>query len=253
MQAAIDWAKQVGAHRLSLTVFPHNHAARALYAKFGFMTEGTLRKAIRRQNGELWDAVVMGLLLDTDPPATTRRPSLHPPDGGLGAGHLLLRPARLADLEALALAVDDPEIHRWLDDIPDPYTSEAAHAFLAQVRRQWADGTGAPFVITEAGAIVGSIGLSLDRRVDGLAEVGYWVARAARGRGVATTALLAVVGWAFETLGLRRIELLAAVENTASLKVAERAGFQLEGVKRSWRLVHGVPTDFTIYARVAEQ
>jgi Acetyltransferase (GNAT) family len=90
MQAAIDWAKQVGAHRVSLTVFPHNHAARALYAKFGFMTEGTLHKAIRRQDRELWDAVVMGLLLDTEALRTTRRPSLHLPDEGLSAGHLLL-------------------------------------------------------------------------------------------------------------------------------------------------------------------
>jgi RimJ/RimL family protein N-acetyltransferase len=252
MVAAIEWAKRVGAHRLSLTVFPHNHAARALYAKFGFKTEGTLNRAVRRRNGELWDAIAMGLVLDTHAPGAVLRPSLPSPHAELRAGDLVLRPGWLADPEALAAAIDDPEIHRRLPAIPDPYSVEDAEGFLAEARRQWTDAEGTHFIIAEDERLLGMIGLSFDLRVPRLAEASYWLSREARGRGVTTAALRALVGWAFETLGLRRIEVHAAVDNTPSRKVAEGAGFQLEGVMRSRGRPRGVPTDFALYARVAE-
>jgi RimJ/RimL family protein N-acetyltransferase len=64
LQACIDHARTVGAHKITLQVWPHNHAARALYKKFRFEEEGYLRRHWRRRSGELWDAVVMGLLLE---------------------------------------------------------------------------------------------------------------------------------------------------------------------------------------------
>jgi len=63
LAAAIDWARTAGAHKVSLQVWPHNEAALALYRKFGFDQEGYLHRHYRRRNGELWDAVVMGLPL----------------------------------------------------------------------------------------------------------------------------------------------------------------------------------------------
>lgn len=63
VQAAIDWARAEGLHKLTLDVFPHNEAAVALYRKFGFVEEGRRIKQFRRRNGELWDSLVMGLLL----------------------------------------------------------------------------------------------------------------------------------------------------------------------------------------------
>ena len=63
MAAAIEWARERGLHKLCLSVFPHNDAAIALYRKFGFVEEGRRVKQIRRQSGELWDTVEMGLLL----------------------------------------------------------------------------------------------------------------------------------------------------------------------------------------------
>lgn len=67
--AAIEWARARGLHKLTLGVFPHNEAAIALYRNFGFVEEGRLRKHIRRANGELWDLIEMGLLLEDDGPA----------------------------------------------------------------------------------------------------------------------------------------------------------------------------------------
>jgi RimJ/RimL family protein N-acetyltransferase len=62
--AALAWAREAGAHKVALQVWPHNQAAIALYEKFGFQREGLLRRHYRRRNGERWDAIVMGLLLD---------------------------------------------------------------------------------------------------------------------------------------------------------------------------------------------
>ena len=67
LAAAVDWARAAGAHKVSLQMWPHNEAARRLYEKFGFEEEGYLRRHYRRRSGEIWDAVVMGLLLDASP------------------------------------------------------------------------------------------------------------------------------------------------------------------------------------------
>jgi putative acetyltransferase len=64
----IDWARSVGAHKVALQHWPTNERAAALYDKFGFVEEGRLHRHYRRRSGELWDAVVRGLVLDEDAP-----------------------------------------------------------------------------------------------------------------------------------------------------------------------------------------
>ncbi len=64
VERAIECARERGCHKVALQHWPHNTAARALYEKFGFEQEGYLRRQYPRKNGEIWDAVVMGLLLE---------------------------------------------------------------------------------------------------------------------------------------------------------------------------------------------
>ena len=61
--AAIEWGRENGLHKMTLSVFPHNEAAIRLYRKFGFAEEGRREKQIRRANGEIWDLIEMGLQL----------------------------------------------------------------------------------------------------------------------------------------------------------------------------------------------
>jgi RimJ/RimL family protein N-acetyltransferase len=68
MAAGIAWARENGAHKVTLTVWPHNRSAIALYRKFGFVEEGLFQRHYRRRNGELWDAIAMGLVLDRESP-----------------------------------------------------------------------------------------------------------------------------------------------------------------------------------------
>ncbi len=71
IEAGISWARSVGAHKVALQLWPHNRPALALYRKFGFEQEGRLRRHYRRRNGELWDALVMGLVLDEESPGSS--------------------------------------------------------------------------------------------------------------------------------------------------------------------------------------
>ena len=63
-------ARDLGAHKVALQVWPHNEAARRLYLRHGFVEEGLLRRHYPRRNGELWDAVIMGLILDETSPGS---------------------------------------------------------------------------------------------------------------------------------------------------------------------------------------
>lgn len=262
LEAVIDWARTQQAHKVSLAVWPTNYPAIGLYARYGFRIEGTRRRHYRRRSGELWEAVWMGLVLDDDTPGgpgrpKAERPSIVVPDGGIrsaagGAGGIVLREWHRADIPALLMAIDDSEIRRMLPHIPQPYTTADAEEYIAGTRVDLTAGTTLPTVIEVDGALAGSIDLRLLDGFDGLtAEIGYWVAGFARGRGVASTAARLLCDHGFEKLGLQRIELNAALNNPASARVAENAGFELEGVRRTWRIVAGVPTDFALYARVA--
>ncbi|MEU8385995.1 GNAT family N-acetyltransferase, partial [Streptosporangium sp. NPDC048865] len=146
------------------------------------------------------------------------------------AGPVVLRPQTDDDADAIARACADPEIVRFLPNVPVPYTRDDALQYLEQTRQEWRNG-GAPFAIADAGTgeWLGNIGLMARPR--GIIEIGYLVAPWARGRGVATAATAALARWGFGH-GVRRIELFADVENLASQRVALAAGFHREGVRR---------------------
>jgi RimJ/RimL family protein N-acetyltransferase len=77
LEQGLDWARRSGAHKVSLQVWPHNRVARRLYDRFGFTEEGRLRRHYRRRNGELWDVIVMGLVLDHDSPGSSLDEAAH--------------------------------------------------------------------------------------------------------------------------------------------------------------------------------
>ncbi|HSX21210.1 MAG TPA: GNAT family N-acetyltransferase, partial [Gaiellaceae bacterium] len=132
-----------------------------------------------------------------------------------------------ADAPAIVECLDgDEEISRWLDQIPQPYAHADALAYIGGVGEQ-----AFALVDAEDGRLLGSIGLRWNDDRD-VAEVGYWLRSDARGRGLATRALVLVSRIAFVE-GAARLQLRAAVGNDASRRVAEKAGFRLEGVLRS--------------------
>jgi RimJ/RimL family protein N-acetyltransferase len=157
------------------------------------------------------------------------------PAEGLVEGTTALRAWRDTDLEALVAACQDPEIVRWTR-VPTSYGEPDARAYLLARYDAILTGTSAPFAVVDAAdraRLLGSIALMRIAWEHARAGVGYWLAREGRGHGHATRAVRLICEWGFRSLGLERIDLLAATENAASQRVAERSGFTREAVLRS--------------------
>jgi [ribosomal protein S5]-alanine N-acetyltransferase len=99
--------------------------------------------------------------------------------------------------------------------------------------------------------VLGRIGLKPIELVEGPAEVPYWVLPRARGRRLAATSLAVLADWLFAAIGLHRIELTHSTLHPASCRAAERASFQLEGVKRQEALHPDGRHDMHLHARLA--
>jgi len=129
-------------------------------------------------------------------------------------GPTALRPWRDSDLAALVEACQDPEIPRWTR-VPSAYGPADARLYLQQRHDGLHAGTTAPYAVIDAAAdrLLGSVSLMRFLCEHGRAEAGYWLAREARGAGHAVRALRLICRWGFETLGLQRIDLLAAPQH----------------------------------------
>src|SRR3954453_11987152 len=165
-----------------------------------------------------------------------------PPDRQLRTSRLLLRPIAPDDVDAIYAACQDPEIQRWTT-VPSPYLREHAEQFACDYApKAWAAGDAAVFGVTVlgTGTLLASVGLHFDRGRDpGIAEIGYWTAADARGRGVTTEAVAAVCAWGFAACGVQRLEWYAEMGNVPSRRVAEKVGFTVEGTLRAYLLRPG--------------
>jgi RimJ/RimL family protein N-acetyltransferase len=143
-------------------------------------------------------------------------------------GVLRLRPWTEDDVDAIVEGCNDPEVAFWIPLIPHPYTADDAHAFIR--------GDVLPdqlkLAITLDGRVVGGIGMGLNSH-DYRATMGYWVAASERGRGVCTRALRLLSRHALDDLEVQRVDLVTDPDNVASQRVAEKVGFQREGVLRA--------------------
>jgi RimJ/RimL family protein N-acetyltransferase len=157
--------------------------------------------------------------------------SITPPT--LTDGIVTVRAPRETDIPALVAACQDPEIPRWTR-VPSPYTREDAERFLAIAATEARAGEGVALAVADAGDdhFLGTIGL-MELNGAGYGEIGFWIARAARGRGATTRAVVLVRDWARDELGLTTIEILSHRDNRPSQRVAERAGFTDVGELRT--------------------
>ncbi|MEX0152382.1 GNAT family N-acetyltransferase [Microbacterium sp. LMI1-1-1.1] len=144
---------------------------------------------------------------------------------------LELSAPRDRDAASIHAACQDAELQR-LTTVPSPYLPGDAEKFIALSDRWWDEGSEATWAIRLDDRLVGMIGLA--RLGGGAPEIGYWMAREARGQGVVGEAAEAVVDWAFaaERPAIARIEWRAVVGNVASARTARRLGFRYEGLLR---------------------
>ncbi|WP_031108952.1 GNAT family N-acetyltransferase [Streptomyces sp. NRRL S-146] len=168
-----------------------------------------------------------------------------PADGGL-----VLRPWRAGDAPAVYEVFQDPVMHQWHARAADSVAE--AGDWIQAWHQAWEGEREAHWAVADAvsGELLGRVALRELRLDYGTAEVAYWTAPQARGRGVAARATTALTRWALDEIGFHRLELLHAVRNEASCRVASRTGFVLEGTKRSAVLQPDGWHDMHLHARI---
>ena len=157
----------------------------------------------------------------------------------LETADLVLRPPAEEDAPAAYELLNDPDVKLWNPgrECPD---LEAAAAWCRS-GADWSDGSHATWhaVHPDTGAMLGNVSLFAIDTDDRVAKIGYRVMPSARGRGVARQMVDVVTQWAFESRGLMRVQLEHSIHNQASCRVAQAAGFVLEGTARSAYAVPG--------------
>jgi RimJ/RimL family protein N-acetyltransferase len=155
------------------------------------------------------------------------------PDPPLADEVLALRPFADGDVDLLVDACNDPAIAQYTF-IPAPYARADAELFVAgqSERRRAGEAIDLAVGARRGGELLGATGLRVFRPERASCEIGYWVAAEARGRGLAPRAVAMLAAWALRSLPVKRIELTPDVDNRASHRVAEKAGFSLTGERR---------------------
>lgn len=165
-----------------------------------------------------------------------------------------LRSLRPDDAGALFAVVDANRamFDRWLRWSATIGSPDAAREFIRRAAELELEHRGVHWGLWQGEVLLGGVPCwSLDP-VHRVAELGYWLATEAHGRGLATTATRVVVDHLFTQHRINRIEFQCRTENAASRRVAERVGGQLEGIRRQSHFVAGAFRDHAVYAILAQ-
>jgi len=174
------------------------------------------------------------------------------PDPPLQDDALHLEPLTQAHVPELLTMTGDPDIVRFTR-IPAGADEPFVSGWIARYENGWTEGSRAGFAIrSHEAALLGFaaiIEVDLEHREG---EIGYMVVPAARGRGIAPRAVELLTRWGFDELGLIRLELRINVQNTASERVAERTGYQRDGILRNVHFKDGVRCDLGVWSRLTQ-
>lgn len=174
----------------------------------------------------------------------------------LSDGVVTLRAHRTGDAPALAEAVRESiaTVGRWQDWCHASYDVASAETWIAQCRQAWLLGDGYEMLIvdTRTDRLLGGMGVNQRNREQRFANLGYWVRESAQGNGVATRAGTLAIRFAFETVQVSRLEIVAAHDNIPSRKTAERLGGHLEGMLRNRLVIKGSSVEAAMYSLIPD-
>ena len=132
------------------------------------------------------------------------------------------------------------------------YSMEDARGWVESRPKAWENADEYSFIVYSPrdGRILGGMGINQLDLLHGRGNIGYWVRTSAQGQGVATEGTRLIAGFGFEQLGLSRLEIVMLTTNSASRRVAEKAGAMYEGVQRNRLRVDGRPRDACMYSLI---
>jgi ribosomal-protein-serine acetyltransferase len=164
-----------------------------------------------------------------------------------------IRPYAPEDARALWEAARESvgEVGQWLDWCHPAYSLAEAEEWIRSRAPLAAEGRDYTFaIVSREGRFLGACGVNQINRIQKFGNLGYWVRTSATRSGVATEAVRQVADFAFANTDLVRLEIVCAVGNNASQRVAERAGAVREGVLRQRLVIHGQSVDAVMHSLV---
>ncbi|OAI54238.1 hypothetical protein AYO47_00560 [Planctomyces sp. SCGC AG-212-M04] len=167
-----------------------------------------------------------------------------------------IRRYRLEDVDAIYEAVVDSkaELVPWMPWCHEAYSQQDTQTWVEARSPAWDRNEDWSFVIVDAhDRILGGTGIHRIDQRNGVAEVGYWVRTSATRQGVAASAVRQLCHWAYEEKAIRRLEILASVENVPSQQVALSIGFTREGILRERIVLHERPHDCVLFSQLKSE
>jgi len=164
---------------------------------------------------------------------------------------LTLRFPETGDAEPILEAVREslPELQRWMSWCHLEYSLADASKWISSQAQAREAGSAFEFLIVGAHSRpLGVCGINCINTGNRFANLGYWVRSSEIGRGIAVQAVKLVARWSFEHTDLQRLEIVTAVGNEASQRVAGKAGALREGTLRSRLCIHGTFHDAVIHS-----
>ena len=154
-------------------------------------------------------------------------------------------------LDAVRASISDLE--RWMPWAHAGYSLEDSSMWLDLCCEGWVKGTQYAFIAVDVatGEVLGDCSISQINRMNGFANLGYWVRSTATGQGLGSALARRVAQFGIEELRLNRLEILTAVENLASQRVAEKTGATREGVLRSRLILRDQVLDAVMFSLTA--
>lgn len=174
-------------------------------------------------------------------------------EAGFDLGDVVARPYRDDDAPALLAAVRESveSVGRWLPWCTADYGEQHAIDWIRHCQQSWTNGDQFAFAIFDANdEFLGAVGLSHRNREHNFASIGYWIRESARGRNLGSRVARHVIRFGFDEVRLTRIEIVAAVQNVASRRTAEKTGARFEGIQRNRLAVGEKVFDAAMYAAV---
>ncbi|WP_298747743.1 GNAT family N-acetyltransferase [uncultured Serinicoccus sp.] len=229
-------AAELGVHRVAAQTDERNEASHRALLRAGFRwTVTEPQSCVYCAGGERHGTARFALLGDDG----AGSPGVPAPLPTLRADPLVLRPWRTGDEDRIVEAVTDPLSRRYLPQLPDPYGQPDAATFVQACAEAAERGERRTWAVADAAddRVLGAVSLTQASASGPPGEIGYWAHPDARGRGVTTAAVRAVVRYALapgaeQGLGLRRVWVQAAGSNLASQRVAVAAGLREVGRDR---------------------
>jgi len=171
----------------------------------------------------------------------------------LSSRHIAMRPYRGEDARLLFVAASESveTVGRWMPWCHAEYAEQDSVVWVQRCQASWLNGEEYNFgLFDSAGRYVGGAGLNHFNRDHNMANLGYWVRQARQREGFASAAVQCLARFGFEMLGLTRIEIVAASDNIASRRVAEKCGAAFECLARNRLVIGGVPVTAAVYSLI---